>query len=123
VKKFILLAAVALLIAPLFAEREFDIDGPMELHIWITAQAGHEDDFEKTFSDVFYPALTRQQGFRGAALMRKPGTFEYTIRLSFDSEDLRMQWVESDAHRKAWPALAAHGMEPKWQGYAVKAPR
>lgn len=121
-KKLLLIAAMALLTGPALAEREFDIDGPMELHVWITAQAGHEADFEKTFSEVFYPAISRQEGFRSAALMRKPGTADYTIRLSFDTEDLRMEWVKSEHHQKAWPALAAHGMEPKWQGFAVKAP-
>ena len=109
--------------APAISARDFDIDGPMELHIWLTVKAGQEASFEKTFREVFYPAVSRQKGFRSALLMRKPATRDYTVRLSFDTEDQRVDWVKSDEHQKAWPALNGHCEAPKWDGFAVVHPK
>ena len=119
----LLLAALAVLLAPLHAERLFDIDGPMELYIWLTAKPGHEDDMEKTFREVFYPAVSARKGFRSALMVRKPGTSEYTVRLSFDTEELRMEWVASDAHQKAWPALESHAAKADYAGFAIVHPK
>ena len=122
-KKLVLALIVLAVCIPAFADRDFDIDGAMELHIWLTAHAGHEGEFEKTFKEVFYPAVSRQKGFRNALLMRKPGTREYTVRLSFDTEEQRMDWVKSDDHQRAWPELSGHCQEPKWDGFAVIHPK
>ena len=108
---------------PASAEREFDVDGPIELHIWLTTKPDQERAFERTFREVFYPAVSAREGFRSAALMRKPGTSDYTVRLLFNSEEQRMEWVKSDAHQQAWPALAEHCQEPKYDGFAVIHPR
>ena len=122
-KKFALALLVLAVSIPAFAERDFNIDGAMELHIWLTAKAGHEAQVEQTFKEVFYPAVSRQKGFRNALLMRKPGTRDYTLRLSFNTEEQRMDWVKSDDHQKAWPALSGHCEEPKWDGFAVVHPK
>jgi heme-degrading monooxygenase HmoA len=122
-KALILSLILAAALVPVFAARDFEIDGPMELHIWLTAKPGQEAAFEKTFREVFYPAVSRQKGFRSALLMRKPNTREYTVRLSFDTEDQRVDWVKSDDHQIAWPALSGHCEEPKWDGFAVVHPK
>jgi heme-degrading monooxygenase HmoA len=116
-------ALVFWMAAPAAAERHFDIDGPMELHIWLTAKPGQEAALEKTFREVFYPAVKSQNGFRSALLMRKPNTSDYTVRLSFDTEEQRMKWVASDEHQKAWPAFGGHALEPKVEGFAVVHPK
>lgn len=118
---------VALLVGslaiPLVAERDFEIDGPVELHIWMTAKDGHAEALERTFSEVFYPAVSSMPGFRSALLMRKPRSDEYTVRLSFDTEDQRMEWVASEKHQVAWPALSAHSRKTDYDGFAVVHPR
>ncbi len=117
-----LLCAALLSPAVLAAERLFDIDGPMELHIWLTAKAGQEEAMEKTFREVFYPAVSAREGFRSAMMVRKPGTSDYTVRLSFDTEELRMAWVASDAHQQAWPALESHAAKVDYAGFAIVHP-
>lgn len=117
------LTLAALALSPLPAERLYDIDGPMELHIWLTAKPGQEEAMEKTFREVFYPAVSARKGFRSALMMRKPGTGEYTVRLSFDTEDLRTEWVASDAHQKAWPALESHASKATYDGFAIIHPK
>lgn len=117
------LALIGGLALPLVAERQFDIDGPMELHIWMTAKPGQSDALQKKFAEVFYPAVSSMPGFRNALLMRKPGTEEFTVRLSFATEEQRMEWVASDKHQRAWPALAAHAAKTDYDGFAVVHPR
>jgi heme-degrading monooxygenase HmoA len=119
----LILALFLLSALPLGAERLFDIDGPMELYIWLTAKPGHEAEMEKTFREVFYPAVSARKGFRSALMVRKPGTAEYTVRLSFDTEELRMEWVASDAHQQAWPALEGHAAKADYAGFAIVYPR
>ena len=109
--------------AVLRAEREFDIDGPVELYIWLTAKPGAEAALEKTFRETFYPAVSSRPGFRGAQLVRKPKTADYTVRLSFDTEDQRVAWAKSEIHDRAWPALAAHCAKVDYAGFAVVHPR
>ena len=110
------------LAVPLPAERVFDIDGPVELHIWMTAKDGHAEALEKTFAEEFYPAVSSMPGFRSALLMRKPSTDEFTVRLSFDTEEQRMAWVASDEHQLAWPALESHSRKTGYDGFAVVHP-
>lgn len=112
-----------LLVAPTAAERLFDIDGPVELHIWMTAKSGHAESLQETFEKLFYPAVSSMPGFRSALLMRKPKTDEFTVRLSFDTEEQRMQWVASDKHQRAWPALSAHSQKTDFDGFAVVHPK
>jgi heme-degrading monooxygenase HmoA len=120
----IILALAALTLwTPAMAQRDFDINGPMELHIWLTAKSGQEAALERTFREVFYPAVSRQPGFRTALMVRKPNTSQYTVRLSFDTEEQRVQWVKTDEHQKAWPALSSHCEEPKYDGFAVIHPK
>lgn len=118
-----LAACAAILALPLCAERHFDIDGPMELHIWLTAKDGQSAALEETFAKVFYPAVSSMPGFRSALLMRKPATDRYTVRLSFDTEEQRMAWVASAKHQRAWPALSSHAAETDFDGFAVVHPR
>ena len=52
-KRFILTMLAASLGCTAVPEREFDIDGPVEQHVQISAKAGQEEAFERTFADVF----------------------------------------------------------------------
>ena len=114
-----LLLAALLAPAPPWAQDRFDVKGPVELYIWLTAKQGKEAQMEKTFREVFYPAVSARPGFRSAAMVRKPGTAEFTVRLSFISEDARIEWVKSDPHQVAWPALEALSAKADYAGFEV----
>ena len=100
-------------------KKEFDVPGPIELHIYLTAKPGQEKELERVYREVFYPAVSRQQGFRSSQMMRKPNSSEYTVRLSFNSEELRGKWVASDDHQKAWPALSGLSGKTSYAGFGV----
>ena len=121
-RKSLIVLLFCCLAFPLAAERVFDIDGPVELHIWMTAKDGHAGALEKTFAEEFYPAVSSMPGFRSALLMRKPSTDEFTVRLSFDTEEQRTAWVASDEHQRAWPALESHSRKTDYDGFAVVHP-
>jgi heme-degrading monooxygenase HmoA len=122
-KKFVLAMLAATLCCSAIPEREFEIEGPVEQHVWITAKAGQEEVFERTFTEVFYPALSSQEGFVSGSLLREPGTADYIIRLAFKTEEQRTAWVHSDTHNTAWPKLAPYAGEPTWEGLSLIHPR
>ena len=121
IAQLVLLLAVAA--APSFAQEKWTYDGPVELYIWLTAKDGHGTAMEKTFREVFYPAVSAREGFRSASMVRKPGTVEYTVRLSFITEDDRLAWVASAPHQKAWPALESHAAKADYAGFEVIHPK
>jgi len=116
------LAALSLA-APAPAQQTFDVDGPMELHILFTAKDGQEAELEKTFREVFFPAVSSMPGFREAALLREAETSDYVIRLAFQSEKQRLAWVASDKHQRAWPAVEKLVTDVGLMGAAVIHPR
>jgi len=119
---FTALVALPFLATLAAQKRDIDVDGPVELHIYLNAKTGQEAELERVYRDVFYPAVSRQKGFRSSLLMRKLKTGEFTVRLSFDTEELRLKWVASDDHQKAFPALNATSAKTTWQGFGVVHP-
>jgi heme-degrading monooxygenase HmoA len=103
-------------------KRDFDVPGPIELHIYLAARAGQEQELERIYREQFYPAVSRQQGFIASQLMRKPNSREYVLRHMFRTEELRMKWAASPEHQKAWPALTAASEKTTWAGFGVVHP-
>ena len=94
--------------------RRIDGPGPMELHVHLTAKAGHRDQLEKAFRQAFYPAISKQEGFRHSDLLRIPDKQgEYVLTISFESEDLRVRWANTPLHNEVWPKFSAHAVESK----------
>lgn len=86
--------------------RRFDGPGPVELHVHATAAEGNAAAIEETFLKVFYPAVSRQPGFKHSNLLRIPGKpGEYLLTIAFESEDLRLRWVATDLHQEVWPQM------------------
>lgn len=80
----------------------------IELHIHVEPERGKEEELRRIFRVVFAPAASKQQGFRGVALLKKDTALrEYEIDLTFESEELRLKWVDSDDHQRAFPQITA----------------
>jgi mannose-6-phosphate isomerase-like protein (cupin superfamily) len=87
--------------------------------------------FEKMYHSIYVPAMTVQQGYVGSKLLRlfpedvaktiqaEPTTYNYSIQISFDTEENRRKWVASPQHQIAWPAASGLAKEFKWRGYDV----
>jgi len=87
--------------------------------------------FEKMYHSVYVPAMTVQKGYVGSKLLRlfpeninkeiqaEPTAYNYSIQISFATEEDRRKWVASDQHKIAWPAASGLAKEYKWRGYDV----
>jgi heme-degrading monooxygenase HmoA len=88
-------------------------------------------EFEKTFAQVFEPALKKQKGFQNVKLIRfyapavaaeieaTPTEINYQINFVFDSEASRRVWAKSADHDVAWPKLSGLTKKAQWRGYDI----
>ena len=78
------------------------------LQIYMTANSGQEGELEARARDTFFPAISKQKGFLGAQLIRSvDDARRLNIEFTFESEELRQDWVASDDHQHAVPILKA----------------
>lgn len=90
----------------------------IELHIYLEPFAGKEQDLEAAFRDFFVPAISVQDGFKRVTLLKvRDALREYRIVLAFESEELRLKWVDSPEHRDAFPKIAALCQRVSWSGF------
>lgn len=87
--------------------------------------------FENMYHSIYVPAMKVQKGYLGSKLLRlfpedvakgiqaEATNFNYSIQISFDTEENRRKWVASDQHQIAWPAASKLAKEYKWRGYDV----
>ena len=88
-------------------------------------------EFEKTYADVFQPALRKQPGFVTSKLLRLypaariqeiqglASEFNYEFNFVFESEKARVRWAVSKDHDVAWPAVSVIARKLGWRGYDV----
>ncbi|HVZ71816.1 MAG TPA: hypothetical protein VHJ20_05515 [Polyangia bacterium] len=86
-------------------------------------------EFEKTYAEVFSPALRKQKGFQNVKLIRfyapaqaaeieaSPTEYNYQINFVFESEAARRVWATSPDHDVAWPKLSGLAKKFLWRGY------
>ena len=103
----------------------------IELHIYLTAKPGKAAEIERTYRDAYVPAITNQQGFRSATLLRpyeaataeriggRPVAYDYEINIAFDTEEQRMAWATGAEHQVCWPQMEALCATLEWQGFDV----
>jgi heme-degrading monooxygenase HmoA len=89
----------------------------------------NRSEFEKTYAEVFEPALSRQKGFQSARLLRlfsaariaeikaEPTEYTYQINFVFDAEESRRRWAVSADHDVAWPKISGIARKAVWRGY------
>ena len=90
-------------------------------------------EFEKTYAQVFEPALKKQKGFQNVKLIRfyppavaaeieaTPTEINYQINFVFASEADRRVWAKSADHDVAWPKLSVLTKSFAWRGYDLLA--
>ena len=88
----------------------------VSLHIDLQLKPGAGAELEKTFGQVFRPAISVQPGFVAVALLRPaPEALGYRLVIEFQTEQLRLDWVATDLHQQVWPRMEAHCV-----GYSLK---
>jgi heme-degrading monooxygenase HmoA len=79
------------------------------LFVDMKLRPGAEPALEKTYTETFRPAISRQEGFRGVELLRpNQEGGDWRISIAFESRALQKKWVAIDLHQVVWPAMENH---------------
>jgi heme-degrading monooxygenase HmoA len=79
------------------------------VNVDIRVKAESNSTLEQTFRSNFYPAISRQQGFSSAELLRplEAGS-DYFLSLVFDQQASQERWVATDLHQQVWSQMESH---------------
>jgi len=81
----------------------------VSLHIDLQLRPGAGPGLERTFRQVFRPAISAQPGFVAVALLQPTSEATgYRLVIEFQTEQLRLGWVATDLHQQVWPKIEAH---------------
>jgi hypothetical protein len=78
------------------------------------------------FHKVFAPVATKHKGYIDLKMLKLskhiqgselPKSINYRFQLTYENEELRLAWVASDDHVKAWPGLEATLTDKNFQVY------
>ncbi len=90
----------------------------IELHIYPEPFDGKENELESTYWNEYVPGISIQEGFCRTTLIKKRDALrEYQINITFDSEELRLKWVNSKEHQEVWPKIASLCARISWSGF------
>jgi heme-degrading monooxygenase HmoA len=83
------------------------------LFVDMRVKPGSQQALEKTYTEVFRPAISRQEGFRDVELLRPNQApsgegGEWRLRIAFESHALQKKWVAQDLHQEVWPQMENH---------------
>ncbi|MEO6801694.1 MAG: antibiotic biosynthesis monooxygenase family protein [Granulicella sp.] len=79
------------------------------LYVDMSVKPGSEQLLEQTFKTVFITAISNQEGFASAGLMRSDTTAgDYRLVLKFENQSLQQNWVATPLHQEVWPQIESH---------------
>lgn len=90
----------------------------IELHIYLEPFDGKESELESLYWRDYVPGISIQKGFQRTTLIKKRDALrEYQIIITFNSEELRLKWVDSREHHEVWPNIASLCARIAWIGF------
>jgi heme-degrading monooxygenase HmoA len=79
------------------------------LFVHMRVKPGAHPALEKTYTETFRPAISRQEGFRDVELLRpNQEGGEWLLRIAFESHALQKKWVALDLHQEVWAQMEKH---------------
>jgi heme-degrading monooxygenase HmoA len=82
------------------------------LYVDMQLKPGSQQALEKTYAEIFRPAISRQEGFRGVELLHSNHDGgEYRLSISFESHALQKKWVATDLHQEVWPQMESYSAD------------
>jgi heme-degrading monooxygenase HmoA len=90
------------------------------LHIELTVKPGMQQSLETTYTKMFRPAISAQDGFTAVQLLHSnDDNANYRLILAFDHQASQQKWVATDLHQEVWPAIAEQCTEFSVRGYST----
>jgi antibiotic biosynthesis monooxygenase (ABM) superfamily enzyme len=86
---------------------------PIVLHVDLSVDPAKEQEMLKNFHTLFKPAAVKYPGYIDVKMLKlqsalqgtAPAGVNYRFELTYESEELRQKWVNSDVHKKVWPTI------------------
>jgi heme-degrading monooxygenase HmoA len=86
---------------------------PIQLHCDLFLDPKREKEMLDNYRKVFQPTIVKQPGFVAVKLLKlraekqgkAPAGASYRLIISFQTEEQRLTWVDTPAHKKAWPTV------------------
>lgn len=79
------------------------------VHVEMNLKPDVEASLQKTFREIFRPAISAQQGFRDVQLLRPfDGQGPYWLTIAFETRELQQKWVDTDLHQDVWGKMEGH---------------
>ena len=90
------------------------------LNVDLNIKPGAGENLETTFRQVFIPAISQQEGFARAELLRpQDDGADYRLVIGFDNQPLQQKWVAAPLHQEVWPQVEAHTNNYSVQNYTL----
>ena len=88
-------------------------ENPVVLYVDMQVDPAKEKEMVHNYHTIFKPAAVKFPGYidltivklRSALQGSPPAGMNYRFQLTFQSEEMRQNWVASDVHKKAWPTI------------------
>jgi hypothetical protein len=86
---------------------------PVQLHCDLAVDVAKETEMIRYFETVYRPTAQKFPGYLDLRLLKlhsvllgsAPAAMNYRFSITYESEDLRQQWINSDQHQVVWPTL------------------
>jgi len=86
---------------------------PIVLYVDMSVDPAKEQEMIKNFHTIFKPAGMKFPGYidvkivklRSALQGSAPAGMNYRFQLTYESEEARQKWINSDIHKKVWPTI------------------
>jgi hypothetical protein len=86
---------------------------PIVLYVDMAVDPAKEKEMVNTYHTIFRPAAVKFPGYvdlkivklRTALQGSAPPGMNYRFQLTYQSEEARQKWVNSDIHKKVWPTI------------------
>ena len=88
----------------------------VQLHCDLSIDPARAAEAEHFFDTVYRPTAQTFEGYVDLHLLRlrdvllgeAPEGINYRFSITYESEELRMAWVNSEAHEEVWPKLQSY---------------
>jgi hypothetical protein len=108
-----MMAATAALGAADAQEPKKPAQNPIVLDVDLAVDPAKEQEMLHTFHTIFKPAAVKFPGYidvkmcklRSALQGPAPSGVNYRFQLTYQSEEARQKWINSEIHKKVWPMM------------------
>jgi len=89
--------------------------GPyIQLHCDMVVEPGREQEMLSNYWNIFEPVISKQPGFISVRMLKlrsnvigtAPGNVQYRLLITFETEELRQEWIARDIHQQVWPEVS-----------------